>query len=67
VRCCKKHWDWIGNPDDTKKHPTSPRFVEDYNRSSLAKIGYWGDEDMLAQPPIMLNDDDVRDGAENCN
>jgi len=69
VRCCKKHWNWIGHPNDTKKHPVIKmrKFVEDYNRSALARIGYWGKENPLAQPPEFLDDLNVQEGAENCN
>jgi hypothetical protein len=69
VRCCKKHWDWIGHPNDTKKHPVPSmrKYVADYNRTALARIGYWGFENEKAQPPILLDDLNVQEGAENCN
>lgn len=79
VRCCKKHWDWIGHPNDTMKHEVGtlttadrgvievPRFRENYNRSVDVRIGYWGTEKPKAQPPVLLDPDHVMWGAENCN
>lgn len=68
VRCCKKHWDWIGHVNDTRKHPTRPRFAEDYNVTAMARIGWWGKmEDYTAQPPDVFDDNNVMWGAENCN
>merc|ERR1712159_422673 len=67
VRCCKKHWDWIAHPNDTRIHPTTPKFAENYNRTVDARIGFWGTEIPLAQPPVMLVEEAVVTGAENCN
>lgn len=67
VRCCKKHWEWLGHPNDTRKHPTHPKFAENYNRSVEARIGYFGKELPNAQPPVMLNEEAVWKAAEDCN
>merc|ERR1711988_582833 len=67
VRCCKKHWDWIGHENDTKKHPRFPTFRKDVNRSVDVRIGWWGNEKPLAQPPVYYDENDVRWSAENCN
>ena len=67
MRCCKKHWNWIGHPNDTRKHPTRPRYAEDYNRSLESRIGYFGYERPLEQPPHFLQQERVETLAENCN
>jgi hypothetical protein len=73
VRCCKKHWDWIGHPNDTRKHPTTPKFVEDYNRTQDVRIGHWGVETdgLEGRPrtyPIKYLDEQwVMWGADSCN
>lgn len=67
IRCCKKHWDWIGHPNDTMKHPTRPTFRKDVNRTVDLRIGYFGTEQPIAQPPLMLQEDWVKEAAEDCN
>jgi len=67
VRCCKKHWDWIGHANDTKKHPRHPQDIRLVNRSVDVRVGWWGNEYPKAQPPIMLDPEEVTWGAEDCN
>jgi len=38
-----------------RKHPTTPRFAEDYNRTAEARIGYWGKVPHLALCPVGLS------------